>query len=1004
MDGEVSVPGVNSIEEARAFARSLVREHQRLGIPEVGRAATAEEAFVKARMLLALESEQAAVDFKRNRARCKGSLPHVDGATARPAFVGDKVMVHKDPAFVRRMIEQGDHLPGWNDLIIPYCGVVGTIAKILSVDVVKVTFNDTESWLLPSSCLTRTQQTDALQSPRRRCEQEVRAPAQLPFLNSYKVLLVADTVEALEDCQTAHRFLLDQGFSPTQGTRVVGPDTLRTDATGCARVVAEMEWLVAGAQAGDGLFLFLSVSAGGDGLPGVAGADLVRPLYRLPKGARLTAIVAAHSCGGGGALLDLPFTLSGTREGGFTSTERPVAGAFEASITVLGTWNEPGVAAEDLEEVPELLSSFVRAFSVAAPPPAQQFVKDARAILVEKYGAAAPLPRLASSVPFTVISLFPAPRLPRTVADAPMVPYRDYTSLAASRLPPPARQGKCVALGDADARAWVIFCMRPTPAGTGDYSPGAEAPAFSRVAVYNGHPCFMLHVYNWLENDEVAPVGETIMTQHHSKTGLVYQISVAPGETKEFIEGVLSDGEAWRPGWWQSAVDAAVMEKQELVMKSDLIHSHAKTRAVFDILADASVPLPDTAFSCVSLVEAALEVRDTDCPHYDVYFPPDASSVNIAVSRVFSPEFDVNLHWARPQWYSARADLVLLCPSQDPQGGARGAVLPNDITPGKLSNPSFLSAMACVAEAGGAAIGISFSNNPNPDEYLAKGACRMQACVKGWWHDITVDTCLPVVRRPLSSVVWIPAGAHSVKAAAPLWPAMLEKGAAKVYGSYGDLLASADGVPEMLEMLTGGWVTRHVADGAAHFAHYCAMLDGGETVVFLTRPAAPSAAPRERFGYAMIDYDRDKRAVCVRDVWDGGKWKVQTDACRKVQGGRWIPYGAIPSVFETFARVHVREGGELRLWVAWDGDYPSTLTRVTVTCPTVVRVAAIVQLQDAPAYLPVSLFSRSGNGLHEHRTSANPFEVTLFPRDGPVYISINCPPPCDEGAVLVLLY
>ncbi|KAJ9455512.1 hypothetical protein DIPPA_10913 [Diplonema papillatum] len=54
-------------------------------------------------------------------------------------------MVHKDPAFVRRMIEQGDHLPGWNDLIITYCGVVGTIARILPVDVVKVTFKDTES-------------------------------------------------------------------------------------------------------------------------------------------------------------------------------------------------------------------------------------------------------------------------------------------------------------------------------------------------------------------------------------------------------------------------------------------------------------------------------------------------------------------------------------------------------------------------------------------------------------------------------------------------------------------------------------------------------------------------------------------------------------------------------------------------------------------------------------------------------------------------------------------
>eukprot|EP01064_Diplonema_japonicum_P020621 TRINITY_DN30220_c0_g1_i1.p1 TRINITY_DN30220_c0_g1~~TRINITY_DN30220_c0_g1_i1.p1 ORF type:complete len:1042 (+),score=122.99 TRINITY_DN30220_c0_g1_i1:122-3127(+) len=935
----------------------------------MGQAATPEEALAKAKLLFALQQEKSASvgsnyeqDIKKTR--CKGSVPD-QGQGA--AFNGDRVVLRSDIDFVRTAVESSGS--GWNNLIEGYLGTVGVIKKILSVNLVKVMFADSETWVLPSSCLTRAVHCEVAMpaktaSPRRGVGLPPHSvPAASPQGNAHKVLLAADTPEMLEDCQTAYRYLLEEGFHPVHGIKVI---PCENDG---ASVLEGLQWLCEGAVTGDACFLFLAAGEG-DGVLGVPGSELLKTLRILPPGVKLTGVVGAHCCGGGGALLDLPFTMAATREGGVTSTERPVSSSIAAEVTIIGTWSESPVG--PTAKSTELITSLVQSLSVSYPPAPQQLLKDLRTHLYSKHGHSCPLPKLASTRPLTSISLLPRQTSCKNPPHSPFVPYKDYTTMAACRLAPPTVQGKCIGLGDADARAWVIFHIAD-----------ALGPPESKVSAYNGHPCFVLHVYNWVDNDEVRPLGDTVIEPHRNKTGDVYRLSIPPGETREFLEGVLHDGEGWRPGWWQDNLPEEMMHNQEATLQSELVMSHTKTRALADILEAQGVVLPDSAFSCISLLDAALETDENECQHYDLWFPPQAQSA-------LTDATDDPLHWGFPVHYS-KAPFTML-----PSGG----VLPNDITPGKIRNTAFLSAMACVAEQP-SFIETLFSGHKR--DYQNIGAVRLQLCVKGWWQDITLDTTLPMLRRPLSSVMWLPAGTHCSKAQPVLWPSVLEKGLAKVYGGYHELLSSKDTIQDMLGILSGGWVTAHVLENL-NFHDVCNWLDGNEVIVLL--PAAVNKerqSPKRSFAYPVIQYDREKQMLCVRDNWDKHPWSFQVDR-HDIEGGKWVPFSHVTERFMSFLRLQESVGGELRMWVTWDGHLPQSLIKIDVTTPTVFRVSSHAQDYSVNETVPVTVFTNRNGTLKVVKTSSDPFELSIIPSACPVYVGINTSLPCSEGVVLSLLY
>eukprot|EP01060_Flectonema_neradi_P010905 TRINITY_DN17995_c0_g1_i1.p1 TRINITY_DN17995_c0_g1~~TRINITY_DN17995_c0_g1_i1.p1 ORF type:complete len:1058 (+),score=203.96 TRINITY_DN17995_c0_g1_i1:37-3174(+) len=978
---DVPVPHVRSAAEARRLARDILRGQEQLGITEMGRASTVEEAAVKARLLLGTIEPHKIPP----KTRCKGAVPFVEsaeGAKGGAVFVGDRVQLMEDKHQLYSIMRTTT--TGWNDLISSYCGTIGIISKIVSICEVNVTFPDGESWVFPSSVLYRCEGPRTLGSPSRKKQVKTTMKA------AYKVLLVGDTPEARDDCQMCATFLQNEGFTPRKGIRTLSPSEITIN-----NIMSSLDWLCEGVASGDSIFLLMSV-AGGDGIKTldgmICGSDLLRPFEKLPRRSKLTAIVGGHCCGGAGALLDLPFNLQATREGGITSSERPIGSHLTCDVTVLGTWIEPGFATNITEGITlELISTFIR--NLSNPITATQFVKDTRHLLLSKYGSCTPLPKLASTQSFGKISLVgevaknafqvmahtsPVPIRGRpAVADAPHIPYKDYTSAAARSLQRPTIQGKFVALGDAEARAWVIFCAPDEVRdGIAQRAGKHSDPETTTVALYNGHPCFVLTAYNWVGNDDVLPIGDTTTQRHRSKNGIVYQVSVPPGETRYFLEGILQDGDGWRPGWWQEVVDDDFFESQEFALQKLAVDHHSSTRAVVNILTTRGVPVPDSNFSLLSVLDYSLESKDIK-HHYDIYFPPQHRSDELSTAE--DP-----VKWAPPSMiFTGVGNNFSVIPG--------GGPLPNDITPGRTRNYNLLSAMAAVAERPQLLYNI-FSE----DIYSSIGGCRMTLCIRGWWHDVTIDTSLPIVRRPYSSVVWCPAGAYCSKdGGAIMWPSYLEKAFAKVMGSYLSLEESTDSVGFFLQSLTGGWVSFHnpITLSIDTLEEW---LEEDNLVLF----HLPFKKGKQQYAHTLIDFDRERQQICLRDTWSSGRWSIEDESIQSPKGARWIPLERLDAFSQT-TRLHSPRGGEIRFWLRWNEmNYSEYVLKIRVSLPMTFQFQPHVQ--QTPTKEPPLLTIFRGNEII--RTAGQPFEMTISPSDGDIYVGMDSPSPAEDGVVLSLLY
>ena len=974
------VPHVKSAAEARHLAREILRGQEQLGITEMGKAVTVEEAAVKARLLLGTIEPH----MIPKKTRCKGAVSYIEsaeGAKGGAVFVGDRVQLMEDKH--QLYIAMRSTTTGWNDLISSYCGTVGVISKIVSICEVSVTFPDGESWVFPASVLYRCEGPRTMGSPARQKQVKTTMKA------AYKVLLVGDTAAAYDDCQICATFLQNEGFVPRKGLRTISPSEVTI-----SNIMSSLDWLCDGVSSGDAIFLLLNVS-GGDGintLDGmICGSDLLQPFERLPRRAKLTAIVGGHCCGGAGALLDLPFNIQATREGGITTAERPIGSHLTCDVTVMGTWIEPGFATNTTEGVTlELISTFIR--NMSNPITATQLVKDTRNLLISKYGSSTPLPKLASTQVFNKISLVedvgknafrvsntsPVPIQRFTVLDAPHIPYKDYTSAADRALPRPTIQGKFVALGDVEARAWVIFCsVDEVRDGVAQRAGRHGDPETTTIALYNGHPCFVLTAYNWVGNDDVLPIGETTTQRHRSKNGIVYQVNVPPGETRYFLEGRLQDGDGWRPGWWQEVVDDEFFESQEFALQKLAVDHHASTRAVVDILASRGTAIPDSNFSLLSVLDSCLESHSNVKHHYDIYFPPQPVSDELS-----TPEDPVK--WAPPSMiFTGVGNNFSVLPS--------GGPLPNDITPGRSRNYNFLSAMAAVAERP-----HLLQNIFSEDQYSSIGASRMLLCIRGWWHDVTIDSCLPVVRRPYSSVVWCPAGAYCSKdGGAIMWPSYLEKAFAKVMGSYLSLQESPDSVGFFLQSLTGGWVSFHNPITLS-MDTLQEWLDDENVIMF----HLPYKKGKQQYAHTLIDCDKERQLICLRDCWSSGKWSIENTEERSPMGGRWIPLERLDAFSQT-TRLHTPRGGEIRFWLRWNEmNYSEFVLKIRVSLPMTFQFQSHVQ-QTPTKEPPLLTIFRNNEVI---RTAAQPFEMTITPQDGNIFVGMDSPSPAEDGVVLSLLY
>eukprot|EP00943_MAST-04B_sp_MAST-4B-sp1_P000267 g267.t1 len=127
----------------------------------------------------------------------------------------------------------------------------------------------------------------------------------------------------------------------------------------------------------------------------------------------------------------------------------------------------------------------------------------------------------------------------------------------------------------------------------------------------------------------------------------------------------------------------------------------------------------------------------------------------------------------------------------------RGACSAEDIQQGSLGDCYFLSALAVVATRQDIINKIFVSKETNDI-----GVYQIRLCLDGAWQIVTVDSLFPITKNGVL--------AYADGSRGQLWPAIIEKAFAKIYGSYAAIESGT--CIEALQILTGAPCFRVVLD------------------------------------------------------------------------------------------------------------------------------------------------------------------------------------------------
>eukprot|EP01065_Artemidia_motanka_P000505 TRINITY_DN1022_c1_g2_i1.p1 TRINITY_DN1022_c1_g2~~TRINITY_DN1022_c1_g2_i1.p1 ORF type:complete len:1331 (+),score=426.58 TRINITY_DN1022_c1_g2_i1:57-3995(+) len=226
----------------------------------------------------------------------------------------------------------------------------------------------------------------------------------------------------IQDTKRMERMILRRGYGFE--TRVLSDDIDRCMPTK-SNIMESLRWLVEGSSDGDSLLLSFS-GRNGVQLPEdprpedlqipeaiapcdyarhglIAGTELLGTLLSgLHPGARLTLVA---DCAHGGGVCCLPHTVAAQRAGDFTLAEDGgVDGSGVGHVTVVetaaGDAAKTRVVAQCSEEARAesgLVSAFIHATDKTPEPLVMPLLSELRALLKDKIGQDAPLPRIAST-------------------------------------------------------------------------------------------------------------------------------------------------------------------------------------------------------------------------------------------------------------------------------------------------------------------------------------------------------------------------------------------------------------------------------------------------------------------------------------------------------------------------------------------------------------------------------------------------------------------------------
>jgi hypothetical protein len=181
----------------------------------------------------------------------------------------------------------------------------------------------------------------------------------------------------------------------------------------------------------------------------------------------------------------------------------------------------------------------------------------------------------------------------------------------------------------------------------------------------------------------------------------------------------------------------------------------------------------------------------------DPHFPPEVSSLFIAPDQPYMGNAEMwprGIVWKRPEELSRKPCLFVDEEGQQGDGGAEA----NKVLQGAIGDCYFLSSAAILCSAMGKHLVQKLFICEN---YFDKGLVGLRFFKEGRWMDVAVDTYIPCMCSYDNPNYIYPFAARNCDPN-EFWMCFLEKGYAKIHGSYESL--DAGNMNESLEDLTGG--------------------------------------------------------------------------------------------------------------------------------------------------------------------------------------------------------
>lgn len=282
----------------------------------------------------------------------------------------------------------------------------------------------------------------------------------------------------------------------------------------------------------------------------------------------------------------------------------------------------------------------------------------------------------------------------------------------------------------------------------------------SKVTLWNSSEDTQYRVTFTLADANCKALGDT----KNEQPG-VYQSLLYPGEAKELFLGSYA---SYKLSMQFGTPDQAWLNKKAEAESKDVNVEIDAVKALVRML-----PSPDgkyTADYIASLCEAY------QIPFVDLTFPPKTAP---SIAREYEDaELGKKIFpWKRPYAYIKNPETSPcgLWMGDTSNGSGEHAVSPSDVGQGCLGNCYLIAGLAALAEDPNHILKM-FNVARNPD----LGIYRVVMCKNGWRHVVTVDDLFPTSNGK-------PAFASNKNELAEMWPAIMEKLYAKLYGSYASI-------------------------------------------------------------------------------------------------------------------------------------------------------------------------------------------------------------------------